>query len=167
MRKTIFILIGPKGSGKTYIGSLLQRKLGIPFFRVENIWLRLEEERFSDTYVRKGVSLVEREIDRKCKETDRLITESTAAHEEFYNFLTRLNNKYQVKLIRITAPPDLCLERIKARDSSIHIPVSDDRVEEINRKALSADFPFDLVIDNENGTDEEMVKDFSSILFEQ
>jgi len=116
MRGTIFILIGPKGSGKTYIGSLLQRQLGIPFFRVETVWLRVKEERYSDRYVKKGFSLVEREIDRKCKETDQLITESTAAHDEFYNFLARLKNKYQVKLICITAPPNLCLERIKARD---------------------------------------------------
>lgn len=110
-RKTIFILIGPKGSGKTCIGSLLQQELGIPFFRVENTWLNVKEERFSDRYVKKGFSLVEREIDRRCKDTD--------------------------------------------------------RVEEINRMALSADLSFDLVIRNKQETDEEIKEAFSSILFEQ
>ena len=165
--KTIFVLTGPKGCGKTYIGTLLEQELGIPFFRVENLWLGVKEERFSDSYVKKGFSLVEREIDSRCKETGRLITESTAAHEEFYDFLVRLKRKYHVKLICIAAPPDLCLARIKTRDPLIHIPVSDDRVEEINRKALSADLSFDLVIQNEQKTDEEIIEDFSSLLFEQ
>lgn len=37
--KRIYILIGPKGSGKTYIGTPLQDQLHIPFLRVEDIAL--------------------------------------------------------------------------------------------------------------------------------
>ena len=62
------------------------------------------------------------------------------------------------------APPDLCLKRTKTRVQSIHIPVSDDRVEVINRKAFSVNLPFDLVIENEKGTDKEIVGNFSSLL---
>ena len=58
----------------------------------------------------------------------------------------------------------MCLERTKTRDQSIHIPVSDNLVEEINRKAFSVDLPFDLVIENEKGIDNEMkIKHFAYI----
>lgn len=38
-RPMIFVLVGPKGSGKSHIGDLISRKLGIPFLRVEPIFL--------------------------------------------------------------------------------------------------------------------------------
>ncbi|MBE9512019.1 MAG: shikimate kinase [Bacteroidetes bacterium] len=158
--KIIFILIGPKGSGKTHIGSLIKRQLGIKFFRVEDVWLKLVKEQFSDAYIQKGFSLVEQELDEKLKKTDRIIIESTAAHEEFHNFLARLRKKYNIKLVKISAPLDLCLNRTISRDQTIHIPVSDNRVEEINRKAFSVDLPFDLVIENDKRTDKEIVEIF-------
>ena len=42
-----YILIGPKGSGKTTIGTLVDQRTDFVFLRVEPIWLGLEpgEER--------------------------------------------------------------------------------------------------------------------------
>ena len=37
--RSVLILVGPKGSGKTYIGSLVERELGVRFLRVEPIFL--------------------------------------------------------------------------------------------------------------------------------
>lgn len=37
--RTVLVLIGPKGSGKTYIGSLVDRELGVRFLRVEPVFL--------------------------------------------------------------------------------------------------------------------------------
>ena len=42
MNKTLYMLIGPKGSGKTYIGQLIGNQTNISFLRVENIWLSLK-----------------------------------------------------------------------------------------------------------------------------
>ena len=39
MMKTLFILIEPKGAGKTYIGTRIEAQLGIKFLRVEPIWI--------------------------------------------------------------------------------------------------------------------------------
>ena len=44
MEKTLYMLIGPKGSGKTYIGTLVENETDISFLRVENIWLKLSPE---------------------------------------------------------------------------------------------------------------------------
>ena len=56
MIKQIIILIGLKGSGKTYIGTLIQEKVGIKFFRVENVWLSFKSERLSNEYILEGFS---------------------------------------------------------------------------------------------------------------
>ena len=42
MDKNLYMLIGPKGSGKTYIGQLFGNQTDISFLRVENIWLALK-----------------------------------------------------------------------------------------------------------------------------
>lgn len=39
MLKTVYVLIGPKGSGKTYIGSLLEIEIGLKFLSVEKLGL--------------------------------------------------------------------------------------------------------------------------------
>jgi hypothetical protein len=43
MNKTLYMLIGPKGSGKTYIGSRIEQLTGLKFLRVEPLWLGLAE----------------------------------------------------------------------------------------------------------------------------
>jgi hypothetical protein len=41
-----------------------------------------------------------------------------------------------------------------ARDASVHIPVSDHRLKEINQRALQVELPWDLEIDNSEFQDE-------------
>ena len=42
--KTVYILIGPKGCGKSYVGTLLERELGLKFLRVEPLALAYIEQ---------------------------------------------------------------------------------------------------------------------------
>tara|TARA_Y100000310_G_C20151795_1_gene565098 strand:- start:57 stop:548 length:492 start_codon:yes stop_codon:yes gene_type:complete len=162
--KTLFILIGPKGSGKTYIGTLIQKKLNILFFRVEDVWLSIKTNKIDKEYLEKGFSLVEKEIDKQFKKINKLIIESTAAFDYFKIFLKKLESKYNIKLIQVKTPLDLCLDRIKSRDQSIHIPVSDDRIQEINSKAVNVKFDFDLIIENSDISEDQIIKEFSSLL---
>jgi hypothetical protein len=37
--RSVLVLVGPKGSGKTYVGTLTNKELGVPFLRVEPIFL--------------------------------------------------------------------------------------------------------------------------------
>jgi shikimate kinase len=43
MSKTLYFLIGPKGSGKTFIGTHVNKSTDIYFLRVEQIWIALKE----------------------------------------------------------------------------------------------------------------------------
>jgi len=92
MIKQIIILIGLKGSGKTYIGTLIQEKVGIKFFRVENVWLSFKSERLSNEYILEGFSLVEKEIDRLLLDTDRITIEFTGTTDYFNRFINKLKN---------------------------------------------------------------------------
>ena len=162
--KQVIILIGLKGSGKTYIGNLIQEKLGIRFFCVEDVWRTLKSEGLSDEYIRNGFSLVEKEIDNLLLGSDRVTIESTGTTEYFNSFLKRLKSKYDLKLIKIETTFNTCLRRVKSRDASIHIPVSDDFIEQINLEASKVDLKFDSVIENEKSTDNEILDKLQKII---
>lgn len=77
---------------------------------------------------------------------------------------TSLKQKYEVKLIKVSTDLDECLRRVKTRDSSNHIPVSDEKVEEYNRIAASVSHAWDTVIDNNDlATDQEILSVIQSL----
>ncbi len=162
--KQLIILIGLKGSGKTYIGSLIQERLGINFIRVEDIWLTIKKKRFSEEFFSEGFRLVEQEIDNQLKYLEIITIESTGTSKYFEPFLRELGKKYNLKLIKINTSPDTCLRRIKSRDSSFHISVSDDIIEQVNREALDVDLEFDTVIENENSSDNEILMKINEMI---
>ena len=152
MNNTLFILIGPKGSGKTYIGGRIEELTGIKFLRVEPLWLKLAEGE-------DGWERVEHEIDELFLQHDKVIIESLGAGEGFDRMYASLKDKYRVKLIKVETDLEECLRRVRSRDNADHIPVSDDKIQEYNRIAASVKHPWQAVIDN-NGpaTDEEIRK---------
>jgi len=164
MIKHIIVLVGLKGSGKTYIGALIQEKLGIKFFRVENIWLSLTTERLSNEYIIEGFGIVEKELDRLLIDTDWITIESTGTTEYFRKFLNKIKSKYNVKLVKIQTNPELCLKRVRSRDSTIHVPVSDDIVDKINRDSLRVDLQYDLIVCNDKSTDKEIIEQIQKII---
>jgi len=157
MERVLYTLIGPKGSGKTYIGSRIEQLTGIKFLRVEPLWLQLAEGE-------DGWSRVEREIDNLFLQYDKVIIESLGAGEGFNQMYASLKDNYEVKLIKVETDLEECLRRVRDRDNANHIPVSDERVREYNRITASVDHPCDWVIDN-NGpaTDEEILKAIASL----
>ena len=162
--KAVIILIGLKGSGKSYIGSLMQQKLGIEFLCVEKIWLSLKSERFTKDYIEEGYRLVELEIEKLLQNTERIIIESTGTTDHFNRFIKKLGNEYNVKLIKINTSPETCIKRVKSRDASAHVPVSDDIVKQINNEAAKVKLNYDLVIDNEHLSDSEILERIRTIL---
>ena len=83
--KTINILIGPKGSGKTFIGQLLQTKYGIHFLRVEDICLKIKADReiMNKTYISEVFLEIEKEVRNHLSIKNQLTIESTASVIEF------------------------------------------------------------------------------------
>jgi predicted kinase len=153
MNPRLVILVGPKGAGKTTLGGVLERNLGIPFLRVEPIWLELGASR-GPVPDEVGFARVAEEIERRLLDDPILVIESTAASPAFAGFVDRLEKRCEVLFVRVTAPPEVCVERVRTRERRDHIPVSDDRVREVNAKAFEVDLPWAAVIDNSAPVDE-------------
>ncbi len=141
MKRTLYMLIGPKGSGKTHIGMLVNQHTDIHFLRVEPIWLSLQpgEEAWNK---------IEHTVDMLFQTHEKVMIESLGAGEGFRGFHASLAKKYPIKMIRVVADLDICLARVKSRSSADHIAVSDDQVMEYNQIAAGITHDWDLEIDN-------------------
>jgi shikimate kinase len=141
MPKTLYMLIGPKGSGKTHIGTLVNTHTDIRFIRVEPIWLALQPGE-------DGWKEVESVIDETFETNDKVMIESLGAGDGFRGFQAALAEKYPIKMIRVYADLDTCFERVKSRSNTEHIAVSDNKVLEYNKIAATVTFDWALEIDN-------------------
>ena len=147
---TLLVLVGPKGSGKTHVGTVIEARLGVRFIRVEPIFRALnnQPEAFAD---------VERQIGQALAEVRVVAIESTGIATEY---MRALQERYQpVRMIRVHASAETCFRRFRARDASAHVPVSEGRFREINECAAQASFNWDCVLDNDAGLTEEEIAD--------
>jgi shikimate kinase len=163
--KTIYILIGLKGSGKTYIGTLLQNKRNIPFLRVEDICLKIKADRKIDDqdYISEAFEKIETEIRKKLLSVNQLTIESTASAIQFDQMVFNLRKDFVVKLIKIETDPKLCMQRVRTRDQENHISVSDEEVTQINTISAQRKFDFDLTIQNNFKSDNELLDELSRL----
>lgn len=62
--KTLLILIGPKGAGKSHFGRLIEKNLHFKFLAVELIYLRIQNGRsnLDENYRKEGQEAVHKEI---------------------------------------------------------------------------------------------------------
>lgn len=141
MKPMLYILIGPKGAGKTHIGTVVERHTDIRFLRVEPLWLALKAGE-------DGWKKVEFTIDMLFHTHDRMMIESLGVGEGFRAMHESLARKYRVRMIRVIADLETCLARVKSRSRADHIAVSDEKVVEYNRIAAAVSCNWDLEIDN-------------------
>ena len=148
--KKIIILIGPKGSGKSFIGTIFERNFQIKFLRVED-WAKVvkKDRIFNDEeYLKEVFRVIENGVRESLKQQNSIIFESTGLTIYFDTMLKNLKKDYSVTTIKINADKDLCLKRIQTRDQSIHINISDEQVNMINEKVLEKNILTDFEIDN-------------------
>jgi shikimate kinase len=158
MSQTLYLLIGPKGAGKTYIGSLISQHTDIQFIRVEPIWLELQPEE-------NGWEKVEQVIDQTFRAYSKVMIESLGAGKEFAKFRTSLERKYTLKMIRVYTDLETCLARVKNRSSADHIPISDDKVSQYNQIAAAVTYNWDLEINNNApATNDEILSAIQTLL---
>ena len=156
-QKTLFMLIGPKGSGKTHIGTLIDQYTDVAFLRVEPIWLSLKPNE-------NGWEKVEATIDTMFQECNKVMIESLGAGEEFSRFYASLTGKYSVKMIRVYANLETCFTRVKTRNQIEHIAVSDEKVVEFNKIAAGVTYDWTLEINNNDPTsDRDIINAIQSI----
>lgn len=164
--KTVYVLIGPKGSGKTYIGSLLEKEIGLKFLSVEKLGLENipKSKLIGNERIKESFDQEEAAIDEILRHRNAVSFESTGVHPYLQNILANLRAKYNVKLVKVYTPLETCYERIKHRDPSTQIPVSDDLLKDINENAINVIFDWDIELDNsEKLTIKEIIIAFRSL----
>ena len=156
-QKTLFMLIGPKGSGKTHIGTLVNRHTDIVFLRVEPVWLGLKPGE-------DGWEKVEAVIDTMFQTHNKVMIESLGIGEGFSEFYVALTKKYFIKMIRVYADLETCFTRVKKRNNVEHIAVSDDKVTEFNKIAVTVTYDWNLEINNNDlASDADIINAVQSI----
>ncbi len=166
-KKTVYILVGPKGCGKSYIGNLLEKRLGLTFLRVEPLAIAyIEKHGLPDGGLKRdGFDLEEAEIHKILASKKSVVFEATGSSKYFSSVLENLRQLYEVKLIRIHCPLELCYLRVKNRDQKDHHVVADDMIRVINNKADKVMLDWNLEIDNSGPASEEsVISQFSNII---
>lgn len=155
--KYIFVLIGQKGSGKSLTGSIINDLYGITFVRVEDIAIKIKKDRSitDDSYLNDVFTEIENHLREILSVNSRIVFESTGLSKQFDTMLGNLKNDFHVFSIYLESDPGLCIERVKSRDQSLHINISDDDLLYINSLVRKNSFKCDYVINN-NGSREEL-----------
>lgn len=165
-RKKIFLLIGQKGSGKSFIGTLFNNEFGIKFIRVEDWAKKIKKDRDVDNevYLKQVYGEIEKGIRESLTDTDKIVFESTGLTEYFDKMIESLRKDFQVVTIGVYADSRICLKRVKSRDQAIHINISDDQVVMINEKVRKRNLGTDFSIINEEKSENELINEISKLL---
>ncbi len=165
--KTVYILIGARGSGKTYIGKLIDKELRIKFLLVEPYFLeaakREDYKNTNNNLFAKIWQKIGEDIDNYLKNNEEIIFESLGVFDSFKNFLKNLKSKYNIKLIKINCPQNICFYRLKNRDPSLHVKIDKNDIEKIKESLDKEKYKFNLVIENENLSDDEILSLFKKL----
>ncbi|MBU0487840.1 MAG: AAA family ATPase [Bacteroidetes bacterium] len=164
--KTIVLLIGLKGSGKSLIGSLIEKNHHAKFVRVEDCAKGIKKERAvtDESYIREAFAAIETGIRISLNTNDAIVFESTGLTVYFDRMLDSLKRDFRVIIINVYADPETCLTRVRTRCESIHINVSDNEVNEINSAVAQKNSAADFEIDNSTRSIKELSVEIDAIM---
>ncbi len=151
----VYVLVGPKGAGKTHVGRLAEEKLGITFVDVEALALsqRSTGERSTAVLYRDVVSAVRAAL----VSAQEVMLEVTGAAPETSTLLEDLRAVARVRLIAVQAPVETCVERVRTRDVSAHLPAPQELVREVHRRSTALGLTYDLQIDNSAASEDDLL----------
>ena len=161
------ILVGPKGSGKSHIGRVLERRLGVHFLKVEPLWMAHAARCRAagrEPDIAGGIAAVHPEVTRAIGRHRHVCVETTGASPEILDGLRSLAPPADTLVVRVRAPLALCLERIATRDPSHQIPMDLESIRNVHRLSLAAEVEAALVLDNVALSDREIASAFDSAL---
>jgi dephospho-CoA kinase len=157
------VLIGPKGAGKSHIGRILEKHLGVFFFYVEPLWMdyyaKCQASGCSPT-IPEGIASVHPLIRKALLEHKHVCVETTGASAEILHDLLALEVSSKTILARVSAPLDLCLERIANRDVTNQIPMDADSIRKVYALSVALELRADVELSNQGLSDPEIISRF-------
>jgi shikimate kinase len=161
------LLVGPKGSGKSHIGRILERSLGVLFFHVEPLWMDYYAECKAagrQPSIPEGITKVHPRIADALRTHQHVCVETTGASPEILNGLLSLKHSSKTLVVRVFAPLEVCLERIAARDQTHQIPMDAESIRKVYALSTSAALEPELTLENVALSEAEIVAKFQSVL---
>lgn len=159
------LLIGPKGSGKSHIGRLLERHLGVHFFHVEPLWMAYYADckaAGQEPEIPEGIRVVHPRIQEALATYQHVCVETTGASPEILNDLLSLAPPKDTLTVRLVVPLEVCLERVASRDQTHQIPMDVEGIKKVYHLSASAEVNPTLVIENLALSEAEIVSVFES-----
>ncbi|NUQ79294.1 MAG: nuclear transport factor 2 family protein [Polyangiaceae bacterium] len=161
------ILVGPKGSGKSHIGRILEARLGVHFFHVEPLWLAYHRDCKAaerQPMIAEGIARVHPLLARALAQHPHVCVETTGASSEILDALLSLRPRSEIVIARVTAPLELCLHRISTRDQTDQIPLETETVRKVYALSESLSHESDITLNNMQLTEQEIVEPFKRAL---
>lgn len=148
--KEVVVLVGLKGAGKTTIGQLLTRELGIHFVLVEPIFIqsRAHGTLAAPEQERLGFERVVDRLRADLATHDTVCFETTGVSVHTTWLLSELRKMARVLLVRVLAGAEESAARVRRRDHTNHLPAPDADVARINAAAGQVDLTWDATLDN-------------------
>lgn len=162
----LILLIGPKGSGKSHIGRLLESRLGVHFFHVEPHWMSYHAACAAANQpvkLAEGIMRIHPVIADALATHEHVCIETTGASAEILDDLLSFKERFGLLLVRVEAPLALCLERIAVRAPSNQIPMQEEEIRQIYALSTSIELTFDIVLENIDLTEEQIVRAFAEV----
>jgi shikimate kinase len=163
----LVLLVGPKGSGKSHIGRILEQQLGVSFFHVEPLWMSYYAEcRASgrQPVITEGIAKVHPLIVDALRTHEHVCVETTGVSAEILNDLLSVQHSAKTLVVRVSAPLDLCLERITARDQTNQIPMDVESIRKVYALSETTELRPDLTLENVQLSEADIVSLFKSPL---
>jgi shikimate kinase len=159
--KIVYVLVGPKGAGKTHLGRLAERTLGIPFIDVEALARALPEDADRAPYAL--YEQVECQVELCLRRASEAMLEVTGASPITARLFENLRQSYALRLIQVVAPLETCLARIESRDPSRHLPSTPELIREVHARSIAADFPYDLRLESSRASEADLLAGIQSV----
>src|SRR5512134_1557953 len=102
----LILLIGPKGSGKSHIGRLLESAFNIHFFHVEPLWMKYYaecREAGREPSIGEGVRRIHPAISAALGSYRHVCVETTGASREILDDLLSLGGTSNTLLVKVSA----------------------------------------------------------------
>jgi shikimate kinase len=161
------LLVGPKGSGKSHIGRVLEDNLDVLFFHVEPLWMDYYAECKASgrqPSIPEGISKVHPRIADALDTNEHVCVETTGASAEILNGLLSLTHPSKTLIVRVAAPLELCLERIAARDQTDQIPMDIESIRSVFELSVAAPVVPEFTLHNTALSEAAIVFKFASVL---
>jgi shikimate kinase len=163
----LILLIGPKGSGKSHIGRTLEARFGVHFFHVEPLWLEYYAECKAsnrEPVIAEGIAKVHPVLVRALDEYAHVCVETTGASPEILAALLSLRPREETIVARVSAPLEVCLQRVSSRDQTYQIPMEMEAVRKVHGLSESLQLRCDITLNNVALTESEIADPFECAL---